>query len=340
VILDELGRGRAWTPWLLIRYAQNDIGLRPIPASDVSWASPDIWVESSDPYGNAVPGEPNFVHAMIFNLGKAPALPTRLDFYWGNPAVGLGPGQMTLIGSEWVEVQLHAVQSVRCNTPWIPIYENGGHECLIVNSTSPILDPITQPFQTTLDRHVGQRNITVLPAGPGKIIKFSVGINNIFPVLAEVAITARVQQVVVAPAVVDAMTPRQIVSRVAVIGAQQEAAREAESGFHLARGTCHLHSTLSDRIRVVRTKGASAYLGQLLLEADRMAARHHEKHHERHHDARLHEVAMGAFEERRLDLEMTIPANARPREYILVHLLQHGLGVSMGGYTIVILVAH
>jgi hypothetical protein len=49
---------------------------------------------------------------------------------------------------------------------------------------------------------------------------------------------------------------------------------------------------------------------------------------------------MGAFEERRLDLEMTIPANARPHEYILVHLPQQGLGVSMGGYTIVVRIAH
>jgi len=100
VIMNRLGTGRSWTPWLLLRFAQTDMGWRPIPAADAFYLSPDIWVQSSDPSGNAVPGEPNFVYAAILNLGKAPALPTRVDFYWGNPAIGLGPGQMHLIGSE------------------------------------------------------------------------------------------------------------------------------------------------------------------------------------------------------------------------------------------------
>jgi len=216
-IMTRLGIGRSWTPWLLIRYAQADAGERPIPASDAFYLSPDIWVQSSDPSGNAVPGGPNFVSAAILNLGKAPAFPTRVDFYWGNPAIGLGPGQMHLIGTEWTQVPAHAVHVVRCTTPWVPVYENGGHECLIVNCTSPILDPIAQPFQPILDRHVGQRNITVLQGTPGQLIKFKLEVNNFFPLAAEVAITARTQQVTVSPQTLTSTPFRDVLNRIATL---------------------------------------------------------------------------------------------------------------------------
>lgn len=334
LIMDRLGEGRSWTPWLLIRYTQADAGQRPIPASDVYYASPDIWVQSSDPSGNAVPGETNFVYAAIFNLGKAPALPTRVDFYWGNPAIGLGPGQMNLIGTEWTQVQAHTIQVVRCNTPWIPIYENGGHECLIVNCTSPILDPIVQPFQTTLDRHVGQRNITVLQGGAGQIIKFSLGINNFFPLAAHVAVTARTEQVVVAPATLGSMMFREVVSRVATLDGQQTAAApKATKQYHVARTAVHLRTRVSRPIRVVPTKGARGYLGHLFLEADRISA---VRRRRRSHDKTLHDITMEAFEQRRLDLQLSIPANARPGAFIVVHLVQSALGLPMGGYTIVV----
>src|SRR5262245_14757119 len=61
----------SWTPWLLTRYQLNDVGARPIPNGVPYYYSPDIWIESSDPLGNPVAGEPNFVHVNIFNLGKA-----------------------------------------------------------------------------------------------------------------------------------------------------------------------------------------------------------------------------------------------------------------------------
>src|SRR2546421_11043000 len=82
------------TPFLLIRYSTTDLGARPIPPGVPFWSSPDIWVESSDPAGNPVAGEPNFLHARIFNLGAFQAAPVQVDFYWANPALGLGPANM------------------------------------------------------------------------------------------------------------------------------------------------------------------------------------------------------------------------------------------------------
>ena len=55
-----------FTPWLLIRYSATDLGARPLPPGTVFWASPDIWVESSDPLGNPVAGQDNFLHARLY----------------------------------------------------------------------------------------------------------------------------------------------------------------------------------------------------------------------------------------------------------------------------------
>src|SRR5712691_1626995 len=101
---------RRWTPWLLIPYSLSDFGLRPIPVGEQFWESPDIWIESNDPNGNAVAGEENFVHARIWNLGMALAAPVQVDFYWANPALGLDQTSWNKINKkdgkdrpEWVE---------------------------------------------------------------------------------------------------------------------------------------------------------------------------------------------------------------------------------------------
>jgi len=106
-------RGRTWTPWLLIRYTLTDVGLRPLALGAPYWASPDVYLESSDPLGRGVPGEDNFVHARIFNLGMATSAPTRVDFYWADPSLGLGADTMNHIGTEWVEVDHYTVKNVR-----------------------------------------------------------------------------------------------------------------------------------------------------------------------------------------------------------------------------------
>lgn len=333
-ILNKLGRGRSWTPWLVIRYTQSDQGQRPIPAGDVFWASPDIWVESSDPWGNAVSGEPNFVHAAVFNLGKAPALPTRLDFYWGNPSVGLGPGQMNLIGTEWVQVKPHAVQRIRCQTPWIPVIENGGHECLIVNCTSPILDPIKQPYQVSLDRHVGQRNVTVLEAVAGQTVHFRVSVNNFFPAPVRVTIATRIAHAVAATSALRSTTFQELANRLAMYVKPREGGSQVKSNdLRLTWSNPRIRATLSEPARTMQVEGARAYLGELLLEADRMSAIGRA---DTNLDVVLQETNMEAFEERHLDIELDIPGNIRTDEFLITHLLQRAFSAYIGGYTIIV----
>ena len=151
-----------YSPWLVVPCHATDDGAAPRPAT--YWASPFIWIESPDSSGMTLAGAENHVAAVVFNLGAATAAPTRVDFFWADPSVGLGAADFHWIGTESVEVQPMSSKVVRCATPWIPTFLNGGHECVLVNCDNHVLDPILAPFQPWADRHVGQCNFAVLPA--------------------------------------------------------------------------------------------------------------------------------------------------------------------------------
>jgi hypothetical protein len=182
-------------PYLLIRAAGGDRGARPY--SGVFWESPDIFVlprtDASaaplmpvDAGGVAEANRPNTLYAHVWNLGKAPAYRVRVEFYWFNPSLGFSRSAANLVGAtyvdlanrfthldHWTEIQApyghwlsrgcHAI--VRCPTTWVPTYENGGHECLVVRAFEPLLDGLSpDQFSPAADRHVGQRNIAVVQA--------------------------------------------------------------------------------------------------------------------------------------------------------------------------------
>lgn len=161
---EQNARTAPYSPWLVIPCNLNDFGQRPLPPGTAYWASPFVWVISPDPSGQPRAGVENFMAARVFNLGAATAAPTRVDFYWADPSVGLGPGDAHFIGTEWVEVQPMSSTVVTCTKPWIPTFVNNGHECAFVICSNHVLDPVLLPFQPWADRHVGQRNLAVLPA--------------------------------------------------------------------------------------------------------------------------------------------------------------------------------
>jgi hypothetical protein len=47
---------------------------------------------------------------------------------------------------------------IAVKTPWIPIFENNGHECLLAKVDS-FADRTGPSFDANIDRHVGQRNL-------------------------------------------------------------------------------------------------------------------------------------------------------------------------------------
>ncbi len=162
----EHDKTKAYTPWLVIPADYADYGIRPL--SIPHWRSPFIYPISPDPSGKLKAGKENFIVAEIFNLGMATSAPTKVDFYWADPSVGLGSDDFNLIGTEWVEVPPMGKKVVKCNTPWIPEFLNNGHECVMVNTDNAVLDPIQAPFFPKFDRHVGQKNMTVLTADEPK----------------------------------------------------------------------------------------------------------------------------------------------------------------------------
>lgn len=153
-----------YSAWLVVPAALTDYGVRPLTSGMPYWASPFIGVTSPDPSGNPLAGAPNTVWTRVFNLGAATSAPTMLRYYWADPSVGLGAADAHPIGQVMVEVPPMSSVVVNCPTPWVPTYLNGGHECLFVSADNVLLDPIQAPFQPWADRHVGQRNMNVLPA--------------------------------------------------------------------------------------------------------------------------------------------------------------------------------
>jgi hypothetical protein len=350
----------------LLRYTPTDLGFRPIPANTAFWCSPDIWIESSDPNGNAVAGEPNFVHARVFNLGKADAVPTRVDFYWADPSLGLGPSTMNLIGHEWTEVPAHTAKDVRCSTPWVPVFLNGGHECLMVNSHAPISDPMTAPFQPKLDRHVGQRNVTVLASA--QKAEMQVIFNNIAPWQAEFMLVMRSAHVQAPPDLLKTLSGPELIGRLATFQAGREPqplatlhrqyregspqAQMVARSMGLVRYVVGQHEgepaiTAVDqksagRVEaevVERTRGPEperpgTAIGDLIKGTEALTAPRWEPQEGDHFV--LRGVTMDPFEQARIQLRFAVPDATGEGEFAVFHLQQVALGLLLGGYTVVV----
>jgi hypothetical protein len=197
-----------YLPYLLIRATSGDRGGRPVPGG-VFWESPDIYVTpnqeaSSAPLkpptlgGVAQANAANTLYAHVWNLGKAPVYRARVEFYWFNPSLGISRADANLIGATWVDLSnrftlypdweevnkpygqwltqgCHAI--VRCPETWVPVFENNGHECLVVRVFDPLLDSLNpNQFSAAANRHVGQRNIAVVQAASPASIDLGLGL--------------------------------------------------------------------------------------------------------------------------------------------------------------------
>lgn len=174
-------RGDLYLPFLFIRANPGDLGARPVVGP--FWESPDVLLLAGVEPSQAPPippelgqtalaDQPNTLYAHVWNFGLAQAPTTVVEFYWCDPSLGIGPGGAHLIGQTEVALgargsgRAHAV--VKCPTPWIPTFLNGGHECLLVRIWDPTCDGLgTPPWDAALNRHIGQRNIHVVAADAG-----------------------------------------------------------------------------------------------------------------------------------------------------------------------------
>jgi hypothetical protein len=176
-----------WKPdpqgtWLVIRYEPQDLGARPVPNGDIYWESPDIRVVGGDALGNPIGGQPVTVEALVSNFGSLDAAPVRVDFWFIAPALGIVPSAPQNIGFAWTTVLAGHTKLVQCPTQWTaPTYETNLHACLIVTCSAPAQnDTPTAPTSPNIDRHVGQRNLTIIEAAPGQTLPLQFLIGNPF----------------------------------------------------------------------------------------------------------------------------------------------------------------
>lgn len=169
-------RAHSFYPYLLIRSVIGDRGDRSI--NTPFWESPDIWTCPGEPASSpAVPGDhggtltvgtPNTVYAHVWNLGFAPLAGVCVEFYWFNPSLAIDGTHANLIGIARCELAGRGMAGshllVKCPKPWIPVMENGGHECLVAR-VSGLGDPVgNNGWAPWLNRHVAQRNVSVVAA--------------------------------------------------------------------------------------------------------------------------------------------------------------------------------
>jgi hypothetical protein len=171
-------RSQLFLPLLFLRANAGDLGVRPV--TGVFWESPDILIAPGvDPAhspsvpdqlgGIAKANQDNTVYAHVWNLGQAPCPDTLVEFFWFNPSLGFGGDKANFIGATWVDLRARGEQGshklVRCPLSWRAQFLNGGHECLVVRVSQSALDPLSDPpWDSSHNRHVGQRNIHVMSA--------------------------------------------------------------------------------------------------------------------------------------------------------------------------------
>ncbi|MGZ4766355.1 MAG: hypothetical protein ACXV6M_11925, partial [Ilumatobacteraceae bacterium] len=178
--------------WLLIRYDDTDVGARPIPNGEVFWESPDINVLGGDAFGNPTAGQPVTLAVQVWNRGDVDAAPVRVDFAFVAPSLGITTAAPQSIGTAWTTVLAGHSKVVECPEPWTPPqYPTNLHACLIATCSAPGQgDPPTALDNPALDRHVGQRNLTVLEAGAGETVQLSFEAANLFARRADIQIVA------------------------------------------------------------------------------------------------------------------------------------------------------
>jgi hypothetical protein len=192
-----------WLPYLLVRAYPGDTGTRPVPG--VFWESPDIYIEAGQgpltapampaQLGQvALAGQQNTVYAHVWNLGRAPAREVAVEFFWCNPTLGFNPIGATLIDTAFTMLGARGSgfchEVVKCPTAWVPTFVNGGHECLLVRVRDVAADPLTTPeWDASQNRHLGQRNIHVVPAGGTLPNQLVLGVGPLFGQPAQVTVT-------------------------------------------------------------------------------------------------------------------------------------------------------
>ncbi len=143
------------------------------------YLSPNIWtVPGNDPEGSPgmpIVGQNCYMWARVRNTGSTAVTNAQVRFYWANPSVGFDRNTANFIGSSNVTLAAGETRDVLCLTPWVPVFVNNGHECVLAEAFHPTADPLpaSPAFNVPTDRHVAQRNLAVVMAFKSMNMMFS-----------------------------------------------------------------------------------------------------------------------------------------------------------------------
>ena len=181
-------------PYLLIRaHSPGDRGARPTWPSIPCWESPDILLIDASYTGpftlsqlvvSPTAGRRYRVFVRVWNLGLLPAVGVHVRAWFVDPGFfGGNPGnpayQPVLIGGTMVTLDDRtrpgAMQVVELDQTWDIPATLTGHECLMASASCP-LDQWGGALDANHDRHVGQRNLTILAGSDSaKQLLFTLG---------------------------------------------------------------------------------------------------------------------------------------------------------------------
>ncbi|MGI3782552.1 MAG: hypothetical protein ACRYG2_17455, partial [Janthinobacterium lividum] len=182
-------------PYLLIRaHSPGDRAVRPTWPSIPCWESPDILLMDAADTGPFSPsrlvvsptaGRRYRVFVRIWNLGLFPAVGVLVGAWYvdpgffggdpGNPAYQPQPIGTVAVPQLEDRTKPGAMQVVELDQTWDIPSELTGHECLMATVSCP-LDTWDGVLDANHDRHVGQRNLTVLAGGDdAKQLLFALG---------------------------------------------------------------------------------------------------------------------------------------------------------------------
>lgn len=299
------GNGQHYTPWLLIRYQAGDTGTRPVPPGATWWESPDVWTQqvSGGAINQPVAGQPSMVFTNISNLGMEDADNVSVQYWWANPSIAITEATATLIATQTVSIPANNVGTFQSPTNWVPIEVNSGHECLIVQCSLPVLDPLTDPMQPADDRHVGQKNEQLVLLQQGQMFHFRLQALNFTQNEADIFVEMR-----------SGLVPRDLAQRFAGRGlwkgeildapalpVQIEISRDAERQF---KGTQRLLSRLGNALDC---------LGPALVSRSQVFL---------------------PGELRDVEITGTLPVTAKPGEVYVVRIYERIGEAITGGYTL------
>lgn len=134
------------------------------------WVNPNLW--AGDANGNPLTptaGTGCYLWATVANTGDEDTN-VVVQYYWGNPSLAMIYGNLVVVGYGGGYVSAGGSENIVCNTQWVPVYVNQGHECLVAVAGA-LYDPPppTQPNDIidANDAQVAQRNITIVNPSAG-----------------------------------------------------------------------------------------------------------------------------------------------------------------------------